>query len=84
MAHTAYTCSATEQACTTHMGSHGFAKANYLAFGAHREDWPPIECTQPTDWALIKKCCTNEEKKTKDLRWSAAQMLSGLNRNGHP
>ena len=65
MAHTAYTYSATEQACTTHMGNHGFAKANYIAFGARREDWPSIDWTQPTDWALIKKCCTNGEKRQK-------------------
>ena len=54
MAHTAYTCNLTEQACTTHMGNHGSAKASYLAFGARREDWPSVDWTQPTDWALIK------------------------------
>ena len=84
MAHTAYTCLATEEACTTHMGSHGSGNASYLAYGARREDWPSVDWTQPTDWALIKKCCTNVEKKTRELRWAAAQMLSGFRSNGHP
>ena len=45
------------------MGSHWSAKASYLPFGARREDWPSVDWTQPTDWALIKTCCTSVEKR---------------------
>ena len=63
MAHTAHTCLVTEPACTTHVGSHGLAKASYLAFGARRKGWPSIDGTQPTDWVSIKKMFDTCEKR---------------------